>query len=345
MQLKVSTFNVENLFNRYAFLDLPWDGRHFESFVLAKGVVSLASRDGDLVSYSVTDIQRNNTALAILDAAPDILAVQEIENIYTLRNFNDTYLDNYFGHILSIDGNDPRGIDVGLLIKRDLKKDQPDLKDLRILNVRTHIDDAKKGEMVSRRYVGKIGGQDAYLAAGAIFSRDCLEVDIEVVTKQSTTVLTLLINHLKAQDSRPKESDAKRKLQAERVAALASAAAAQGKLPIVLGDMNIDARKSKTIDALVKHPELQDPLGAVPAADQDGIWTHYSGSVSRLDYILPHKSLKIGPINLQNNTTIVRKGLTTKCTKYPLTQPRYPTIGPMHTEASDHCPVTLVLEV
>ena len=119
--LRITTFNVENLFNRYAFLDLPWDQRHYEQFVEATGVVSIASRQGDLVSYAITELQRNNTALAILDAQPDILAVQEIENIYTLRNFNDEYLDNYFDRALSIDGNDLRGIDVGLLIKKERK--------------------------------------------------------------------------------------------------------------------------------------------------------------------------------------------------------------------------------
>src|SRR5438552_17848164 len=118
MRLAITTFNVENLFNRYAALDEPWQDRRYETFVQAVGLVSIASRAGDLVQYATTEIQRNNTAHAILDAAPDILAVQEIENIYTLRIFNDTYLDNYFDRIISIDGNDPRGIDVGLMVRK-----------------------------------------------------------------------------------------------------------------------------------------------------------------------------------------------------------------------------------
>src|SRR5262249_43678096 len=89
MKLRITTFNVQNMFNRYAFLDQPFAGVDFEQAIMATGVVSLASFAGDLVPAATTTIQRNNTAMAILDAKPDILAVCEIENIYTLRNFNE----------------------------------------------------------------------------------------------------------------------------------------------------------------------------------------------------------------------------------------------------------------
>ena len=319
--LRVTTFNVENLFNRYAFLDLSWDQRHYEQFVEATGVVSIASRQGDLVSYAITEIQRNNTALAILDAQPDILAVQEIENIYTLRNFNDEYLDNYFDRVLSIDGNDLRGIDVGLLIKKERT-------DIEIVNIRTHVEDAEKGKSVVRHSIGGKG----YLVTGAIFSRDCLEVDLAVGGK----TLTLLINHCKSQDGR-KASDTKRTEQAQRVAELVNATAQAGKVPIVLGDLNAPP-ENKTIEALLKHPLLQNPFALLP---QEERWTHYyvpGKTVSQLDYVLPHHDVKI-----VGQPEVVRKGLTTKCKQY--VGPRYPTIGPQHTEASDHCPTTVVVEV
>jgi endonuclease/exonuclease/phosphatase family metal-dependent hydrolase len=78
-------------------------------------------------------------------------------------------------------------------------------------------------------------------------------------------------------------------------------------------------------------------------------WTHYydsQDSVSRLDYILPHKSLKVLTPSGANvsPTDIIRQGLTTKAMKH-YAGPRYGTIGPMHTEASDHCPVTVALEL
>ena len=353
MKLRITTFNVQNMFNRYAFLDQPFTGRDFEQTVMATGVVSLASQQGDLVPYATTTIQRNNTALAILDAQPDILAVQEIENIYTLRNFNEQYLGNYFGHVISIDGNDPRGIDVGLLIKRNFTgPDHKDLKSLTVGGIRTHIDEAaNKKEMVSRRYIGQLGGKAAYLAPNAIFSRDCLEVDVVIEKKDGTKkTLTLLVNHLKSQLG-GKPSDERRLKQSTRVAAIVNENVAAGRLPVVLGDLNADAslKNGTSVHPLTKHPELQDPFGALPKTNK---WTHFldsgGGEVSRLDYVLPHKSLVVDPVDvvaLDANTSIVRKGLSTKCHQYPMKLARSPTIGPVDTEASDHCPVIVTLEL
>src|SRR5262245_3788992 len=107
-KLRVTTFNVENLFNRYASLDGAYDGRGYEKWILAVGIASIADRQGSLVAKETTTIQRNNTALAIEGAQPHILAVQEVENIYTLRNFNHDYLNDYFEEVVLIDGNDPR---------------------------------------------------------------------------------------------------------------------------------------------------------------------------------------------------------------------------------------------
>lgn len=319
MKLRLTTFNVENLFNRYAYLDLPWEGRSYEKLILATGLVSIASRQGDLVSYATTEIQRNNTAQAILDSQPDVLAVQEIENLYTLRNFNDQYLDDYFDRMICIDGNDPRGIDVGLCLKKGY--------DAEIVNVRTHVDEGLGGESVTRSSVASWG----YRVVNALFSRDCLEVDLKVGKK----TITFLVNHLKAQD-RTTASVKRRTEQAKRVADIAKAVVEEGKLPIVLGDLNVDPnvnKKDKSLDSLLKNSLLKDPF-------PPDTWTHYythDKKISRLDYILPHKSFTVA------DTLIVRNGLTTKCLKY--SGPRYPTVGQEHTEASDHCPTTVVFEV
>ena len=110
---------------------------------------------------------------------------------------------------------------------------------------------------------------------------------------------------------------------------------------MVLGDLNVDPKKASTAKGRKSlDPLLKDATSVVSDPFPADTWTHYyvpKKEVSRLDYILPHKSLKvIEPV-------VLRQGLTTKCKQYP--GPRYPTIGAEHTEASDHCPASVVLDV
>jgi hypothetical protein len=114
MNLTITTFNLENLFSRYVFLDDPAQPNNQR--VVMSGISSI-NYQGNPLSPATTQIQRNNTARAILDSRPDILAVQEVENLWTLRLFNDQYLSGYFGQMILLEGNDGRGIDVGLCIK------------------------------------------------------------------------------------------------------------------------------------------------------------------------------------------------------------------------------------
>lgn len=317
MKIKISNFNVENLFSRYAFLDQAWENKDFEKFVQVVDVVSLAGRNGSIVSYDTTNIQRNNTAMAILETAPDFLAVQEVENIETLRVFNNKYLDDYFENIYLFEGNDPRGIDVGFMIKKGL--------DCKVLNLRTNCDIG----VTKRVSIPNMG----YMSYGALFSRDCLEVDVQIGDK----VITFLVNHFKAQDGK-ESSIEKRKKQAQKVLEIAKKVSAEGKLPIVLGDLNMDINKPQapsdnSVNSLINDGLLQDPF-------PNDTWTHYYTSgkeTSRLDYILPHNSMNV------LTTEVFRKGLTTKCKQY--IGDRFPTIGPEHTEASDHCPTSIIIEI
>lgn len=56
-----------------------------------------------------------STGRAIEAAKPDTLACEEVENRPTLQRFNDQTLGESYPHDMVIDGNDARGIDVGLL--------------------------------------------------------------------------------------------------------------------------------------------------------------------------------------------------------------------------------------
>ncbi len=100
-------FILERKFGRYKSDDFfIWDGKRRELAAQA-----LAEPDGVL---------------------PDVLGLQEIENLDAVRRFNEGYLGGEYPYALLIDGWDPRNIDVAVLSK------------LPILEVRSHIDDRNK---------------------------------------------------------------------------------------------------------------------------------------------------------------------------------------------------------
>jgi len=151
-RITVGTFNVENPFLRYDLLDHQRGDRRgkpltYEDFKKRGNILmfGVSIRDYGPLSKS----SRRLTATVIRKNDPDILAVQEVENLEALKQFNRTYLKNTYPYALAIDTNDPRQIDVGLLSKFD------------IVAARTHQFEPK-GAGVTQR----------------IFSRDCLEVDV-----------------------------------------------------------------------------------------------------------------------------------------------------------------------
>lgn len=325
-KLRLTTFNCENLFGRYAFLNSTEKKTavtNYEHQLKITEVVTLAGRGKGLKPAPISEQQRQNTAATIVAAKPDILAVAEVENLITLRLFNAKYLKNYFDRIILIDGNDPRGIDVGLLVRRGYDCD--------LANVRSNSDLSKSGGILptsNRLDMKKCLGN-------AAFSRDCLEVDIDV----GSTKLTLLVNHLKAQETKGNvdASTQKRRGQAAMVAKIVDRVAKSGRRPIVMGDLNKDIDSEGydgSLDPLVNSKTLVDPF-----ADFSEKWTHYYASkrsVSRLDYILVDKKLA-GSIASKE---VFRGGLAPSCKQYP--GERVGDIAKSGLEASDHCPVTVV---
>ena len=322
MLLRITTFNLENLFTRYSSIDdplVPGNPR-----VAITGITS-TNYQGNPLSRALTVLQRNNTARAILDCQPDILAVQEVENLWTLRLFNDQYLSGYFDRMLLIEGNDGRGIDVGLCVRKGYNAT--------VSNIRTHMDDLGPSDTKAirvSRFFNEVTNE--VQVDGALFSRDCLEVDVDV----GSTPLTFLVNHLKAQDGK-KASNTRRLEQATRLAGLASLTAKNGRRPVILGDLNEDFAAAPS-----NLKPLKDLIGGVlsdPFQGDSDSWTHFyvaGNETSRLDYILVDSRLEV------ISKSILRKGITLKCAT---AGERYPTIGYVETEASDHCPVTVTLQL
>jgi predicted extracellular nuclease len=329
MKLRLATFNCENLFGRYRFLELPPidQPRDYAKDIQIYDVVTFEpGRSNALKPKVISEAQRKNTALALLALNPDILTVCEVENLTTLRLFNAKYLDNYFDRIVLLDGNDARGIDVGLMIRKGFN--------VTIENIRSHADDAADGGYIPTTNILDMKGR----LGAASFSRDCLEVDIKV----GKTALTLLVNHLKAQESKDGKDPTtpKRLGQAQRVADIAKRVRKSGRLPIVMGDLNKDYRQAEydnSLNPLVKSVNFYDPVSAL-----DDKWTHFyesKRSVSQLDYILLDKSLKSSVVNVE----IFRGGLSPLCKQYD--GPRIGTITEDKLEASDHCPLCVELKV
>ena len=165
----------------------------------------------ELVMEPIKETATENTARIIGLLQADVLCVVEAEDRSVLGRFNQGVLPvvgvEPFGHVMLIDGNDARGIDVGIMTQSEYK----------IVRMLSHVDDRDN--------------------KGLIFSRDCAEYEIR--TAQGNTLL-LLVNHFKSKGfGVPAESAAKRLRQAERVRAIYDGYIAAGYEHIaVVGDLN-----------------------------------------------------------------------------------------------------------
>ena len=331
MNLTIATFNLENLFTRYATIDDPAVPNNPR--VIMTGVTSINYQNTPL-SVATTVNQRNNTARAVLDCMPDILAVEEVENLWTLRLFNDQFLSGYFSQLFLIEGNDGRGIDVGLCIKKGLAAT--------MVGLRTHVEELdpnrkNKSATAVQRFYNEATGE--LTVNHALFSRDCLEVDIDIGTNP-VTKLTFLVNHFKSQSDASGADDKLRAAQAAKVAEYVKATQNRGRSPVVLGDLNEDfAKKPSNLQALqdlIANKLLADPFGNDTDSNR---WTHYyaaGNEVSRLDYVLLDPSLSVV------SRSVMRKGISLKCA---VAGERYPTVGYVDSEASDHCPVAVTINL
>jgi len=223
----------------------------------------------ELEREPVKETATENTAriMGLLDA--DVLCVIEAEDRIGLKRFNEDILPKVnvapFDYIMVIDGNDDRGIDVGIMTKREH----------RIVRMLSHVDDKDDG--------------------GIIFSRDCAEYEIK--TAQGNRLL-LLINHFKSKGyGKPAQSAAKRHRQAKRVRAIYEERINSGyDCVAVAGDLNSSPdeppmgpliREGSTLTDIMVHPKFQG----------DGRpGTHGNGTKSsKFDYVLmsPELSAKV----------------------------------------------------
>jgi endonuclease/exonuclease/phosphatase family metal-dependent hydrolase len=160
----------------------------------------------ELATEPVDEINTRMTAQVIHDVAADVLGVIEAENRPSLDRFNQDLLGGQYGHVMLIDGNDSRGIDVGIMTTSAVE----------IVSMRSNVDVPDPG------------------AAGEhLFSRDCVEYECRV---PGGSTVRVLINHFKSQSG---GGGSKRRRQAEGVRKIVDRLVADGQQNmVVIGDLN-----------------------------------------------------------------------------------------------------------
>lgn len=311
--------------NRGDFLAAPDDR---EPRIVAKG---RADWNGwvELIVDPVDELATRMTARVVDDVAADVICLVEAESRPSLVKFNDELLHGRYGHAMLVDGNDPRGIDVGLYCAADID----------VVWVRSHVD-----------------VPDPAVAGKRLFSRDCPLYRLRL---PGGADLFLLLNHLKSQSFTSGNPDPLRMRQSTEVRAIYDRLRADGaEFVAVLGDFN----KGPDRNDPTRHPTLEALLGPdsplVDAysldaftglfdpkdADRERPGSFQSCTIgNRLDYILLSPELA----ERVTDGGVFRKGLwgNPKNVQPPKLWSVYPEITASRHAASDHAAVWVELDL
>lgn len=263
----------------------------------------------ELKTEPVDELAMQHTAMVIRDVGADVMGVVEAESRPTLRLFTEAMLAKVQGtpyeQVMLVDGNDQRGIDVGVLARRRYP----------LAEIRSHIYDAD--------------------AEGVVFSRDCCEYHFRL---DGGDRLVVLANHFKSKGySSPDDrmGTKRRTRQAKRVAAVYRGLRREGLRHIaVVGDLN-DEPSSAALQPLLADANLRD-ISKHPDFDWGGRkGTFGSGNEKeKIDYVLLSPEL----FRRATGGAVFRRGIWRgPRTKNPW--PIYETLtAPVHA-ASDHAAI------
>jgi endonuclease/exonuclease/phosphatase family metal-dependent hydrolase len=209
----------------------------------------------ELIKKEVNEVAVQNTARVVDAIDADVICTIEAENRIALQNFSNAFLNKKFQYSMLIDGNDSRGIDVGLYSNHQIK------------DIGTHIYDM---------YTTPKGRKEK------VFSRDCAVYTIEFNGKD----VHFLCNHFKSKGyGSPQSNDAKRKVQAQRVRdILESQFNLEEDYVVVAGDLN-DTPTNDPLSPLLSMPHLENII------ERNGPQGTYQNSKNQLDYLLVSKAL------------------------------------------------------
>lgn len=263
----------------------------------------------ELKKEAVDELAMRHTAMVIRDIGADVMGVVEAESRPTLRVFTDALLKQVQGtpyeQVMLVDGNDDRGIDVGILVRSEYP----------ILEIRTHVFDTDD--------------------EGVIFSRDCCEYHLGL---GGGGRLVVMVNHLKSKGYGAPDDriGAKRRArQARRIASIYEGLREEGHDRVaVLGDLNDDP-SSAALRELLTDTDLKD-ISEHANFDWGGRkGTFGSGNEkNKIDYVLLSPAL----FSKATGGAVFRKGIWRGArTKNPW--PIYDSLTAEVHAASDHAAI------
>ncbi|MFE1307755.1 endonuclease/exonuclease/phosphatase family protein [Streptomyces sp. NPDC058755] len=194
-----------------------------------------------------------NTGRVVSEVDADILLTVEVEDRLALERFNTQVLQGALGrrpypYNLLIDGNDPRGIDIGIFSRHP------------ITSVRTHVFDTHPERPDQR-----------------LFSRDCPEFEIQL----DGTPLVILGNHLK---SKSHDDPDLRLAQARRVVEIYRAALERTPHVVVAGDLNDEPNSAPAVE--LGETDLRDVMTHHAYRGLPGTHGDCKSEGDKLDYLL-----------------------------------------------------------
>jgi len=228
----------------------------------------------ELVREAINDRAIQNTARVLAEVAADIQVLVEVEDRVTLQRFHDDVLvpeltkmgKEGYPHVLLMDGNDARGIDVALLSR------------IKVESMTTHVE--------LRNPQGN-----------PLFARDCAEFHIDLPQGKR---LILFANHFSSQGS--DIHGKRRREQANQVRLFVDEALTSTPLVIAAGDLNEPPQKHN-LNALLEDPDLKDVMAMDQYPDKDTLpGTYQTASKSqKLDYIFLSTALqsKVTNVNVE----------------------------------------------
>lgn len=266
----------------------------------------------ELAKEQANETSTRLTGRVIEDIDADILGVVEAEDRPSLVRFNEEILDDQYGYVMLIDGNDQRGIDVGLMTREGFA----------IERMRSNVDwkDCK----------------------GEVFDRDCPQYEVRT---KSDNLVHVLVNHFKSQLG---GGGPKRLRQATAVCDVARGLADDGQHVVVIGDLNegpaTKCGHAKNLAPLYGDESPLIDCYSLPKFDtgpRPGTFDS-CGISKRLDYIFVSLSLKDAFVS----GGVFRKGLWGKRRKTrPSAWETYKAMTGPQDQASDHAAVYVDLDL